>query len=68
MGNAVLVAKILTGEVQDTQRDPAKELMRQGGLKGGLSRSAKLTPEQRQEVASLAAKARWKKNNAKKLT
>jgi hypothetical protein len=31
-----------------------------GGLKGGASRVAKLTPEQRAEIARVAAQARWK--------
>ncbi len=30
-----------------------------GGAKGGKARSAKLTPEQRSEIARRAAKARW---------
>jgi len=32
-----------------------------GGLKGGRSRAAKLTPEQRKEIAQKAATARWEK-------
>ena len=38
----------------------AKGLGHKGGLKGGKARAAKLTPEQRQEIAKKAAKARWK--------
>ena len=34
---------------------------RKGGLKGGIARSAKLTVEQRAEIARTAAQARWKK-------
>ena len=30
-----------------------------GGLKGGKARAAKLTPEQRREIAKKAARARW---------
>lgn len=30
-----------------------------GGVKGGRARAAKLTPEQRKEIAQRAAKARW---------
>ena len=37
----------------------AVELGRRGGLKGGKARAEKLTPEQRQEIARKAAKARW---------
>jgi len=32
-----------------------------GGRKGGLARAAKLTPEQRKEIAKKAARARWSK-------
>jgi hypothetical protein len=31
------------------------------GRKGGKARRNKLTPEQRKEIASMAAKARWSK-------
>ncbi len=33
---------------------------RNGGLKGGKARAAKLTPEKRSEIAKRAAQARWK--------
>ena len=60
---AKLVADIATGEVADTEsgkkRKPSKK--RLGGIKGGKSRASRLTPEQRQEIASAAARARWKK-------
>ena len=36
-------------------------LGREGGQKGGKARAKSLTPEQRSEIASIAAKARWKK-------
>jgi len=38
---------------------PAAELGRKGGLKGGKARAAKLSAEQRREIAKKAAKARW---------
>lgn len=43
---------------------PAKNLAavalgKLGGLKGGKARAAKLTPEQRREIAKKAARARW---------
>lgn len=42
------------------EKDPAAvELGRRGGLKGGKARAAKLTPEQRSEIARKAARARW---------
>lgn len=41
----------------------AVELGRQGGLKGGRARAAKLTPEQRSEIAKKAAAARWQRRS-----
>jgi hypothetical protein len=32
-----------------------------GGLKGGRARANALTPEQRSQIAAVAAQARWKK-------
>ena len=50
-------------EPADDGKDPAAvSLGRRGGLKGGKARAAKLTPEERSEIASKAAKARWKKD------
>lgn len=43
-------------------KDPAAvELGRKGGLVGGKARAAKLSPEQRREIAIAAARARWDK-------
>jgi len=41
----------------------AQALGKLGGLKGGKARAAKLTPEQRAEIARKAAAARWKKKD-----
>lgn len=60
---AVMVAKIATGEIEDTKRDPGKEYARKGGLKGGKGRAAKLSPEQRKEIAAKAARERWAKKS-----
>jgi hypothetical protein len=62
IGNAVRVMRIATGEVEDVGRDPAKELHRKGGLRGGKARAASLSSEARREIAQKAAAARWKKN------
>lgn len=48
-------------EPESTKNPAAVELGRMGGLKGGKARAAKLTPEQRSEIARKAAEARWKK-------
>ncbi|MFC1916197.1 histone H1 [Chloroflexota bacterium] len=39
----------------------AKTMGRRGGLKGGVVRAARLTPERRIEIAKKAAMARWGK-------
>ena len=55
---------IAIGEAEDTvsesKRHPSKR--RAGGLKGGKARAKHLTTEQRQHIAKLAARARWKKD------
>lgn len=48
--------------VQIEGKNPhAVALGKLGGSKGGKARAAKLTPEQREEIAKKAAKARWSK-------
>lgn len=46
------------------EKNPAAvALGRLGGKKGGKARAAKLTAEERSEIARLAAAARWKKSS-----
>lgn len=45
----------------DDKKKAAQESGRRGGLKGGTARAVTLTPEQRSEIAKVAASARWKK-------
>ena len=67
---AKLMIDIASGEVSDRAPTPeeqgkdAKAVARgkAGGAKGGAARSAKLTPEQRAEIARVAAQTRWKKS------
>jgi len=59
IGAAVMVARIATGEIEDTKRDPGTEANRKGGLKGGKARAAKLSAAKRKTIAKKAAKARW---------
>ena len=54
IGSAVKVARIATGEIED---DPAETDSR--SRPGGVARAAKLTPEERSEIARKAAKTRW---------
>jgi hypothetical protein len=60
IGNAIKVAKIATGEIED-ELSPAPKRSA-GGKKGGVSRAKSLSDEQRSEIARLAAEARWKKS------
>jgi hypothetical protein len=49
-----------------TKNPHAVALGRLGGLKGGKARTAKLTAEERRELARKAVLARWAKARAKK--
>lgn len=47
-----------------SEKNPnAVALGKLGGQKGGKARAEKLTPEQRKEIAKVAAQARWKKTD-----
>ena len=67
---AKLVVDIATGEIDDRKptpeqqgKDPAAVARgKAGGAKGGRSRATKLSPEQRAEIARVAAQTRWKKS------
>ena len=49
-------------ETEDDGKNPAAvALGRLGGKKGGKARAKKLTPERRSEIATNAARARWKR-------
>ena len=58
IGCAVAVARIATGEDEDTRLDqPAK---RKSGKAGGKARADSLSRERRQEIARKAAGVRWR--------
>jgi hypothetical protein len=60
------IVNIATGEAPDEisgKKKTASIKGRRGGLKGGASRAQNLTPEQRQDIARVAARARWKKSD-----
>ena len=61
--NAVLVMRIATGEVEetDTRNQAALALSRLGAAKGGSTRAANLSVRKRRESAKKAAKVRWSK-------
>ena len=62
IGNAILVAKIATGEatetVPDDGKDPAAKAL---GKKGGAARAKSMSPQRRAEIAKKAADKRWNK-------
>jgi hypothetical protein len=65
---AKLIVDIATGQAEDRDPDAGKDpaavsLGRRGGLKGGKARAAKMSPEQRAQIARQAAEARWKKDS-----
>jgi hypothetical protein len=57
------VFDIAIGETKDTvsesKRHPSPK--RKGGIKGGKARAKSLTRAEREEIARIAAQARWKK-------
>lgn len=55
---AKAIVDIATGETEDRAPSFRKA---QSGAKGGASRAARLTPEQRAEASRLAAQARWRR-------
>ena len=62
IGNAIMVAKIATGELTETlpPEDDGKDKGAQAlGRKGGKARAEKMSPERRAEIARKAAQKRW---------
>jgi hypothetical protein len=67
---AKMVIDIATGQVEDRPPTPEEQGKsaqavargKAGGAKGGVARAMKLTPEQRAEIARVAAQTRWKKS------
>jgi hypothetical protein len=63
----VLAASIVeeaTSEGESGKNPHAVALGRLGGKKGGPARAAKLTPEERREIARKAAQKRWQNKKA----
>lgn len=61
---AKMIADMAWGEAEPEPEKPAKNpaavaLGKLGGPKGGKARAAKLTPEERSEIARKAATKRW---------
>lgn len=59
IGNAVHIARIATGEIEDTKlKQPAKRV---SGLAGAKARQESTSEAQRAEIAKMAAEVRWSK-------
>lgn len=62
IGNAVKIARIVTGEDTDDVPDDGKDKAAQAlGKKGGAARAKSISPERRAEIAREAARKRWSK-------
>lgn len=60
IGNAVLIGRIATGEIEDTPTDDGKDKAAQElGRKGGKARAERLPATKRIEIAKRAASLRW---------
>ncbi len=59
VGAAITVARIATGEIEETTDDGKNKAAVELGRKGGKARAAKMTPERRAEIARKAAAKRW---------
>ena len=57
IGCAVMVARIATGEIDDTVKKPSGRA--KSGQAGAAARANALTAEQRSEIARKAAEVRW---------
>ena len=65
IGNAVMVAKIATSEIEDVTTEDGKNAAAVAlGRKGGQARAKAMTAKERKEIAKRAAKARWKTNRS----
>ena len=58
IGAAVMVARIATGEIEETLKEPSGKV--RSGKAGAKARADKLTKEERSEIAKKAAGARWR--------
>ena len=59
VGAAIMVAKIATGEIEDTLTGRAA-----AATKGGLARARSLTATERSAISKKAAKTRWERERA----
>ncbi|MER2250659.1 hypothetical protein ABS772_12120 [Methylorubrum podarium] len=60
---AKFIVDVATGEAEQQEESGLTKRARAGGAKGGPARAKTLTEKQRAEIASIAAQARWKKQD-----
>ena len=62
IGNAIMIGRIATGEIDDLTTDDGKNAAAVAlGRMGGRARAASMTAKRRSEIAKKAAKSRWSK-------
>ena len=62
IGNAIMIGRIATGEIEDLTTDDGKNAAAVAlGRVGGKARAAGMTAKKRSEIAKKAAKSRWDK-------
>ena len=60
-GNAIMIAKIATGEIEDVTTEDGKNAAAVAlGRMGGKARAEGMTAKRRKEIAKKAAEKRWK--------
>jgi hypothetical protein len=59
-----LIVDIATGQVVDKEDTGKAEAAVARGKKGGAARARALSPEEREEIARVAAQVRWQKSGA----
>jgi len=60
IGNAIMIAKIATGEIEDITTDDGKNAAAVAlGRMGGKARAEGMSAKRRKEIAKKAAKKRW---------
>ena len=59
---AKAIVDIATGQVAEPEQSVNEARASKAGNVGGPARARSLSPEQRSQIASLAAQARWKKS------
>ncbi len=62
IGNAVMIAKIATGEIEDITTEDGKNAAAVAlGRMGGKARASGMSAKRRKEIAKKAAESRWRK-------